>query len=584
MLDLELSKLDAIDFARKTYIITELTSQAKEDYEFDPEKQIWEVKTEYFHPDGNIRPINLFFYLQDDFPLVIPEILADKQFLIDVGYLPHINSRGVVCLYDATSITLDVNRPGEILTSAIHRAITIIEDGMSGKNIEDFADEFVAYWSDQYTTNDAHYKGLCMVGSDDPDLYSLKTIVLDKKFKDFRVIVHDECSDFKILNSYFREYKHSFVEYPTFYLGTSSIIYPPFNLTNGEILLFIEKEFKTRLHEFGKFLEQNPYSTFLIFSIKIGSSLSFFGWYLPFINCSRSGFRSGTLKPLKVLASFQKNETPPRLVLETYTSNRLQTRTTGTIASKRYSFTVAGLGSIGSNLIPYLVSLECAHFSLIDFDVLTIENINRHLLGMSYVGVNKAQSMKIHLQLDNPLLTVESYNASVIEVLNQKSDVLNNSDFIIVAIGINSVEEYIANALADGKITKPVLFFWVEPYLMGGHCIFLTPLHSLSFKNLFENGLYNYNIISKETYKNPAIQIKLREAGCQTSYIPYGRKSMTRFLSSIITTIYKIIEGSDVQNIAISWRNSKNVIDGLDIKLSEFGESLDEYQTYINML
>lgn len=154
----------------------------------------------------------------------------------------------------------------------------------------------------------------------------------------------------------------------------------------------------------------------------------------------------------------------------------------------------------------------------------------------------------------------------------------------MVAIGINNIENYIAVALAEGKINRPVLFVWVEPYLMGGHCVYLTPAHKVDFRGLFLDGLYKYNIINSETYKDPAAQIKLREAGCQTSYVPYGKQSITRFMSSIIPLIYDIIEKHENRDLAISWRNTKKVIDGLNINLSDLGQALGDYEIHINQL
>lgn len=584
MIDLEQAKKDALKFAKRTFRITELQPKEKDDAGLNLEIHIWDVHTEYFHADGNIRPVTLRVIFPNDFPLVMPEICVDQSFLENIGYIPHVSSAGVVCLYDTTSITLDSDRPGEIVTGAIDRAIRIIEDGLAKMNTNDFADEFVAYWSDQYGKSDKQEKGLCMVANTDAKPSDLKVAFLYKSFKNFKFILHDNGDDFKTFQNYLKEHGHTLVEHPSFYLGTSSLISPPFNQTNSGVADFILREFSHRIRDFEKFIEDNQQPIFLVFSLLIGKELSYFGWHVPSLSRNRKGFRVGALKPMQLLRDFQRNEIPARLVLETYTSQRLQARTSGTPVQRRYKFTVAGVGSIGSNLVPALLALEADNLTLIDYDVLTIENINRHLLGMKYVGLKKVQAMKIHLQDGDPLLKVKSYSASVIDVLSKRADLFNDSDLIVVAIGINNIEDYIASALADGKINKPALFIWVEPYLMGGHCIYLTPAHAVDFKGLFTDGLYRFNMISRETYKNPAAQIKLREAGCQTSYVPYGKQSITLFMAGIVPEIYKIIENYENKDLAISWRNSTKVIDGININLSDLGKSLGDYEIHINQL
>ncbi|MBS1780426.1 MAG: ThiF family adenylyltransferase [Bacteroidetes bacterium] len=584
MFDLEQAKKDALEFLQRTLTISELTDDEKELAEFEIARPVWEIRTEYFQPNGSVRPVKLYAAIPTDFPLLMPEMYLAEECMAEIGFVPHINAIGSICLYDATSLTLDTSRPGEVVKLAVERAIKIIEDGVAQNNTGDVTDEFVAYWSERYGPDDKHERGLNMVAGSEPAVDSLKIIVLDKKYRGFGFILHDGSEDFEIFKGFLSEAKYTFKEHPAFYLGLSGMISPPFRLSNGDISLFIEREFKSRARDFDRFLEQVFSSTYLIFSIKIGENVSFFGWHLPFVNCYRPGFRTGSLKPLRVLATFQKNYFPLRMIMEEYTTSRLQRRTAGVMAPNRYKFAFAGVGSIGSNLIPYMLSLETSQISLIDFDILTIENINRHLLGMSHVNEDKVKALKHHLQANNPLLKVDTYKSSVIEVINKRPNILNDSDFIIVSIGINNVEEYIAQALAESELTKPVLFFWVEPYLMGGHCIYLTPEHKVNFKELFKNGLYRYNMITSETYGDQDAQIKLREAGCQTSYVPYGRQSITRFLSAIMPTLYDLIDAHSTVDLAISWRNSDKVIDGLGIKLSELGNTTKEYEVQVNNL
>lgn len=89
---------------------------------------------------------------------------------------------------------------------------------------------------------------------------------------------------------------------------------------------------------------------------------------------------------------------------------------------------------------------------------------------------------------------------------------------------------------------------------MGGHCLFIHPNHTIQINDLYEQNLFKYNIIAASEYLDKNKQLQLREAGCQGSYMPYGQKNITLFLSALIPHIFNCIETSEQRNLAITWR------------------------------
>lgn len=64
----------------------------------------------------------------------------------EISFLPHIDNKGKLCLFETEGILIDQNLPG-ILIQSLFRAQSILKDGISGKNRGDFIEEFELYWS-----------------------------------------------------------------------------------------------------------------------------------------------------------------------------------------------------------------------------------------------------------------------------------------------------------------------------------------------------------------------------------------------------------------------------------------------------
>ena len=91
-------------------------------------------------------------------------------------------------------------------------------------------------------------------------------------------------------------------------------------------------------------------------------------------------------------------------------------------------------------------------------------------------------------------------------------------DFIFICIGKANISQWLGNAIKSGEIKKPIFFFWVEPYLAGGHCLMLYP-NSKNYETYFdEDGYFKNNIIGKNDYINKSHLFSHREAGCQTTF------------------------------------------------------------------
>ena len=139
-----------------------------------------------------------------------------------------------------------------------------------------------------------------------------------------------------------------------------------------------------------------------------------------------------------------------------------------------------------------------------------------------------------------------------------------------MATGKDNVDHWIVNSLKKGAITKPIFIIWVEPYLSGGHMIYLNPRKLLDYNSLFQNNFYKYNVINNTYYNSPENTIALKEAGCQTTYIPYSSQNLMLFLAAIFPIITSIVTNSKIDSKVFTWIGDLDFLAANKIDLSDF--------------
>lgn len=222
--------------------------------------------------------------------------------------------------------------------------------------------------------------------------------------------------------------------------------------------------------------------------------------------------------------------------------------------SKKHSICICGLGSVVSNLLFFLNSLNYPKFKLIDNDMLTIDNIGRHLLGFSSMNFPKSEALKQYLHDIRPDQTVYTRSQSIEAVIKTDVGFINDTDYIFLAIGNQNVENYIFRLQTEKTIIPPIFMLWVEPYALGGHCVYIHPNDMIDVNTLYDNSMfYLYNIISNEEYKAINPVLSKQEAGCSTVYTPYSGNDIVTFLSAIFPYIRNVVQSGSTKSFALQW-------------------------------
>ncbi|MNP20841.1 thiamine biosynthesis protein ThiF [compost metagenome] len=210
---------------------------------------------------------------------------------------------------------------------------------------------------------------------------------------------------------------------------------------------------------------------------------------------------------------------------------------------------IVGCGSIGSHIANSLCDLGINQLMLIDNDILSFENVARHLCGGMYVGKKKVDAINDYLSSRLPHSKHTSYHGEILSILRNNETFLNRCDLTIVATAHLPTEFRLDELHRCGIIESPILYVWVEPYLAGAHAVYINSKNPGQFRDLFdENHKFKFNIL-----KNSG-QYSIREAGCQSTYVPYSVIEVKRFISELIYFIQRgILNGDNDENILFTW-------------------------------
>jgi hypothetical protein len=535
--------------------------------------EVWAISTEVWAVDS-LEPVTLYVGLTGEFPLKLPKIYLAKADRKRLSYLPHVDDDGQVCVFDGDAVHVDWRRPGEIALECIIKARRTLEQGLRGENLADFDEEFSAYWAQSYDKQDKVRAELSMLDRNTlPAGSIIKLVSLYPDYEHYKFILHSESEEFERVRKYLSSQRYQLKDGTALFLGVCSSGVP-FYQTNASALEFVKREFPEMMEEFRHYVSKGSNPLVILFAKAVKGKYIYHGWQLGPFNLSRQGFRKSELKQWNVFTSpvLEARKPVTRISFDIFTNERLTMRTQGTDQPDRpRRIVMIGLGSIGSNLLPYFTATEIGRLDLVDPDVLVMENIHRHLLGMSYINGYKVNALEAYLKSANPLLDVVSHHTSVVPFIRDQADVLREADMVVVCVGNTNLEEYILSRLADTGCINPVIVLWVEPFLAGAHCLYMHPGRRYDFGGLFDQGIFRYNIIAASEYRDPTKTLRLKEGGCQSSYVPYGRLSISRFLATLAPHIFDLLENPADRDFVFSYKGSDAAIRQSGLAVSEFG-------------
>lgn len=449
-------------------------------------------------------------------------------------FIPHVDKEGLVCLFDLEGILINPNFVG-LINESIERLKKILIEGLEEANKLDFITEFDSYWN-QYSLRG-------MVES------SIKSVNKIKKIKYlYKYEMNDEqislcaydCEDnlTEIYNS--RTIRNGI------YINIESkeYIYPP-DWRNKLDISYIDKILEINKVEFKQVKK-------LLKEIK--------DEFLLYININQP---NGINTPIAILIkkyNYKLNNNIQYLKLNMgfkciplsvcRKDNEYLIKRCGMFEYTNKKILVVGCGSIGGYLVNELVKAGISNMCLVDKDILTTDNIYRHLLGMEFVGQFKTKALIKHINKNIPNIKIQSYEDNIEDLIEGYNLDFEAFDLIISATGDHNVNRWINKYIIDENVNVPIIYLWNEVLGIGNHALYINIKNKGCFECLIgkdENGIYDRTSYCERN------QIFAKQFnGCHSTFIPFGSIHSLKTVVLGIELTIKYFNNELNENVLIS--------------------------------
>lgn len=551
---------ESVDYLKNTYGAIEIESENVHKYPVT-------VKIGTLVENLNV---NLLVNIPFNFPDSFPNIKLDDRSFQQLYPLPHLNKFSTLCLFDEVVASPNPDNPLGILDASIKKAKELLKSGILEENINDYTDEFETYWAED--SKDFYLS--IVTSAQEPKMVYLvpfkygnwheKGIFSDNKNEAIMWIQN--------LGGSFNEEEITQV----LYIPLNQQLKFPFPKDNKDIYHLLREGKSGSLKEYFQYLSKFKRPTKVLFSVQSDNNYSWGAWehLQPFkkivskykgrkkVQKGIKGFRVNSQNGwLEIVKEFPKREII-KYSVEDVSAFRLKTRGgDGKLDNIGLKIAIVGCGAVGSHLAQGLFDIGIQHLLLVDSDRLSFENVNRHLCGVNQVGQFKTEAIKNRLRRHYPTSQIHVYNDNVLSLIQANPNTLNPYDLIILAISNSPAEIRINELQMNNVINSPILNVWVEPYLAGGHGVWIEPGNSVPIKMLFDNGSYKYQIL-----KNGNLYSK-KELGCNTSYVPYGALELKKFIIDVIMFIQQQLNKEIRRSKVLTWlgnlteqKNNKRIL------------------------
>ena len=527
-------------------------------------EQVISLKTELSLQDG-LKDIQLYIALQKPYSVHIPKIYIDEESYNQIKYLPHVNEDLSICIFDDNeNFYFETDYLPQITLKLISQSKKILRKKDDDNYLkEEFEREFFAYWNVNYNENESFQDlGLCLINFN--DFKNIKAIKFKNKFAHYDYLVYNDEYKFKLFEKYLNLNKIKYYEISVF-IAEYNNIFPPHRINYEDSLKYLQdlKGFKSSVNKFHS-------SEFII--VFKGNKNELFGWYYSLSSKKIKGLRSKTNWQL-LNSKLLKNSLVNRFSFSNISPKRLDERTAGKEIERNLKIAIIGLGSVGSNLLHYLMKYPISKYCLIDPDILKVENVYRNKFGFNYISNFKSKISEYEILCKNPFTQVISYQKNIYEVFKKSQSIIEDYNFRFIVLGISRIEKFIIQHLISINSTKPLILIWVEPYLASGQMIYLNPSDFKKGLELLNN--YPYHVIEKRE------KLFLIEGSCQTGYMPYSDINLSLFLSNVNLILHEIlIENKTNKSRVFSWVGDIEMIKKKGIKSSGIYNLDDKYKLF----
>ena len=447
-----------------------------------------------------------------------PDFYVDLNKHPQLRGLAHVGPLGKICSFDPVTNFPNPRRPEDALVETLKSIVEKLNDSVMGRSQEDYQDEILAYWvlectgehvylfdnpSDRVNTMyGAHARGhnhsLCIAASAE------SASSFASRLGGVKVPV---CAAF-----------------PCMALELSVPVSYPFPNTAQEWDQEISKSGKGMANAYRNFVVRSKRETvtiILVAPVEGGKALLCFTQRAV---DETDGFRRGPkLYRYAVSRTRYGAEQVEKRRIEDATQGRLFRRG-GVGAAMGGVHAIIGCGSLGSHLARALADSGVTRFVLVDNEYLEVGNVARHACGFESVGTSKVESVKRMLESANPNVTCTAHNEDANNLIEVSQGALGEAA-VFVTVADPPLEFHLVEAFCSGAISGPLVIMWLEPFMLAAHAIVLNKP-----QRIFDDGLFDGEFRFAHRVVSNSEELYAREAGCQTTYMPYAGLDVQAFL------------------------------------------------------
>ena len=227
-------------------------------------------------------------------------------------------------------------------------------------------------------------------------------------------------------------------------------------------------------------------------------------------------------------------------------------RTAYEINEKVPKILLIGCGSIGGYLCAELIKAGFKNIDLVDDDIFKEENIYRHYLNISSIGVYKTEALRKHFTKFYPMVNIKTFDSEAEDIIEDGSVELEEYDLIISATGNHNFNRWLNNWVHINEINVPCIYLWNEPLDVGCHLAIIQNIYQGCYDCFFKRNKETNELYDATAFSQPGQVITKSNRGCAGSFIPYASNVSIRIVSVCMEWLELIMAGMCNDNILVS--------------------------------
>lgn len=274
--------------------------------------------------------------------------------------------------------------------------------------------------------------------------------------------------------------------------------------------------------------------------------------------------------------------TPLSIQMIDYEYMTLKTGTPSILKDK--SVLLLGCGSVGGYVAANLCQSGVRYIDILDDDILSVENVHRHILGFydATREKHKADLMRNYLEGHYPFVEIDPMNyvnRDVRELL-KTPERLRNYDLIVSALGEPTINLEINKLLIEQKISVPFVVCFNEPYGIGGHAIAVNVTQGGCLRCLYSDILSGELISFRTSFVKEGQSFSKTISGCAGTYVEYS--SLDTQQTALLTSrlCISVLKGETDTSTLLSWYGNSITLESNGFIVSDYYKTIISSSKY----